>query len=278
MPEITSFIFIFMMYQGLYQNKRAENVAKRKLKEKIHFAEKEAELEKTRRINQSHFMTLVTHELKTPLAVIDSIIQTLPIEQIDISPKLAERHTRIQTAISELNALINNTLISEYMDFDNRSSNCNETNINDIIKNIINHSPANAKQYIINTTSNVTLKVDAFLFHLVLNNLIINALKYRAADSSILISSTKAYENGREGVLISITNDYQCSHKPDPDVWFDKYYRQLDKPNIQGFGLGLYLVKSIVEAHSGYIQCRVIEEAPIWKVTFNVWFPFTEKD
>ena len=116
------------------------------------------------------------------------------------------------------------------------------------------------------------------MFHLVLNNLIINALKYRAAESSISISSTKAYDNSREGVLISITNDYQSPHKPDPDIWFDKYYRQLDKPNIQGFGLGLYLVKSIVEAHSGYIQCRVIEETPIWKVTFNVWFPFTEKD
>ena len=139
------------MYQGLYQHKKAEDFAKRTLEEKIHFSEKEAELEKTRRVNQSHFMTLVTHELKTPLAVIDSIIQTLPIEKIDISPKLAERHARIQTAISELNALINNTLISEHMDFENRPSNCNETNINAIIKDIINRLPTNAKQYLIPT-------------------------------------------------------------------------------------------------------------------------------
>ncbi|CAG9295879.1 sensor histidine kinase [Celerinatantimonas diazotrophica] len=277
MPEITSFIFIVMMYQGLYQHKQAEDVTKRKLEEKIHFAEKEVELEKTRRINQSNFMTLITHELKTPLAVIDSIIQTLPIEKIDISPQLAERHSRIQTAISQLNLLIDNTLISEHMDLENTSPNCHETNIYEIIKNIINRLPSDTKKHIINTVSIFKLNIDPFLFQLVLNNLLINALKYRAPESSISITSTKNCEKNKEGVLISICNDYQSSHKPDPDQWFNKYYRQLEKPSIQGFGLGLYLVKGIVEAHSGQIQCRVMGNAPIWKITFSVWFPSTGK-
>ncbi|NVK71896.1 MAG: sensor histidine kinase [Oceanospirillaceae bacterium] len=276
MPELSSFIFIILMYQGLYQHKKAEDNRNKNLEIKIKLAHKDTEMEKKLRVDQSNFMMLITHELKTPLTVIDSVLQTLDIEKINISPALADRHSLIKKSLDELNSLINTTLMTEHSESKNFSPIPEKMDTYQSIHKVITQLSIKEKECLLKIPRKLNIYADPSLLNLVLSNLLMNAVKYKTPHSVILITATKTTHNN--GTLISLSNYYDSVKEPNTKNWFDKYYRQSDIPNIQGFGLGLYLVKAIIKAHSGYIECHAKKEYNLWNITFDVWLPSLEKD
>uniref|UniRef100_A6VSI8 histidine kinase n=1 Tax=Marinomonas sp. (strain MWYL1) TaxID=400668 RepID=A6VSI8_MARMS len=278
MPELSSFIFIILMYQGLYQHKKAEDDRNKNLEIKIKLAHKNTEMEKKLRVDQSNFMMLITHELKTPLTVIDSVLQTLDIERINISSALAERHNIIKKSIDELNSLINTTLMTEHSESKNFSPIPEKMDAYQSIHKVITQLSIKEQEYLLKIPRKLSVYADPSLLKLVLSNLLMNAVKYKTPDSVISIDINETIQKNKSGTLIAISNYYDSEIEPNPEIWFHKYYRQLDTPNIQGFGLGLYLTKAIIDAHSGLIKCHTEKEQNLWKITFEVWFPSLEKD
>jgi signal transduction histidine kinase len=278
MPEITSFIFIIMMYQGLYEHKKQVVNEKIEFDHRMSLANKTIELEKQRRIDQSNFMTLVTHELKTPITIIDSVLQTLKIEKIAVSQEISERHDIIRTHLEELNSLINKTLIAEGLEIKPFSAKHERVSFYDFIETAIKKTSIEKNEYEINTPKDYFISVDPALFCLMVGNLLVNAKKYKTSDSKISIVAKKAIKGYKEGTSILFSNYFEAEEEPNTEFWFKKYHRQMDTPNIQGFGLGLYLVKAVTEAHSGHIECHVERENNLWKITFDLWFPAPKKD
>ncbi|UTV99989.1 sensor histidine kinase [Marinomonas rhizomae] len=278
MPELASFVFILLMYQGLYQRKKIEDDRKRESKSKIELANKNTEMEKKLRVDQSNFMMLITHELKTPLTVIDSVLQTLDIEKINISAALAARHNLIKKSLDELNSLINTTLMTEHSESKSFSPIPKNVDVYQSLHNAINQLSIKEQESLLKVPRKLKIYADPSLFNLVLSNLLRNALKYKTPDSLIAISATKTIQENKNGTVISISNYYDSIEEPNTEIWFQKYYRQSDTPNIQGFGLGLYLTKAIIEAHSGQIKCHAEKKQNLWKITFEIWFPSLKND
>lgn len=278
MPEITSFIFIIMMYQGLYEHKKQVVNEKTEFDHRMNLAHKTIELEKQRRIDQSNFMTLVTHELKTPITIIDSVLQTLKIEKIAVSQEISDRHDIIRTHLEELNSLINKTLIAEGLEIKPFSAKHERVNFYNFIETAIKKTSIEKNEYAINTPRDYFISVDPALFCLMVGNLLVNAKKYKTPDSKISVVANKTIRGYKEGTSILFSNYFEAEEKPNTEFWFKKYHRQMDTPNIQGFGLGLYLVKAVTEAHAGHIECHVEKENNFWKVTFDLWFPSPKKD
>ncbi|WP_421856876.1 7TM diverse intracellular signaling domain-containing protein [Marinomonas sp.] len=275
MPEIASFVFIILIYRALYIHHKASEEKRRKSEKDVVVALSLAAAEKKQRIDQSNFMNLVTHELKTPLAVMDSAIQTLSLEKVNIPPVVVERHTRLKHSISELNNLINTVLQAEYAEKQSPTRPI-IMNIADGIEGVLRQLSFEKTLFDIKVPQNLTLEFSPTHLDLILSNLMTNAIKYKTPGSRILVKAKYATKDNISGVQISLSNEYKSNIKPDTCLWFKKYFRQLEVPNIQGFGLGLYLVKAIVEMHSGQIECQVRGNEPIWNITFTVWIPPTQ--
>ena len=118
--------------------------------------------------------------------------------------------------------------------------------------------------------------VDRNSFEQVITNLLDNAVKLRRHGDRIRISAEKAtHADGRSGILIKVTDTGPGIRSEDlPFVW-ERFYKG-DKSRERsragddsGTGLGLVIVKSLVEAHTGYVDVQSDER----ETTFMVWLP-----
>tara|TARA_R110001583_G_scaffold193939_1_gene363707 strand:- start:325 stop:2283 length:1959 start_codon:yes stop_codon:yes gene_type:complete len=273
MPEVASFIFIVLILQGLHLHNKAEKNQKIRSDNKLKIIKKWIKIEKKQREEQSNFVTMLTHEMKTPLAIIDSTIQTLSIQNMTISPDLALRHERIKSTVSDLNALVSNTLLSGRSDIDDFNLKLSKVNTSSAINMAFEKLESQEKAFITNIPKDHTILVDASLFQILLNNLFTNATKYQFENTPIAITMENKTIDDIKGSMMTISNDFQSSLQPNINKWFQKYYRQQEIPNIKGVGLGLYLVKSIVDAHEGHIKHHLSGKAPVWNINFEIWFP-----
>lgn len=87
------------------------------------------------------------------------------------------------------------------------------------------------------------------------------------------LSAEKSIKQSKNTSIISISNDYIADHKPDTSQWFTKYYQENTHSESNGLGLGLHMVKKIVEAHDGTVKCSIDPREHFWKVTIQLCLP-----
>ena len=114
----------------------------------------------------------------------------------------------------------------------------------------------------------INLSADENQLRQVFVNLLDNAIKYTAAGGSIFVKVRK--ENGAAQIQIRDTG-IGISKEDQPFI-FDRFYRVDKARSSPGFGLGLSIVKSIVEVHRGTIY---VESQPSRGTVFTVLFPFS---
>jgi len=106
--------------------------------------------------------------------------------------------------------------------------------------------------------------------HLILHNLLDNAVKYSRKGDEIVASLTR---NGTMALLTITDNGAGIAAEDLPHV-FDRFYRGRDSGHRGGTGIGLYLVRELVEAHGGTVH--VHSKGPGQGTSFELRFPLAE--
>ena len=224
-------------------------------------ANRELDLQKLKLAEQQTFTAMLAHELKNPLASIrltTDIIKTSSTSQ-------SARFNRIDASINIIDSLIERFVLSDKIDQNKIKLNFERIDIKDIFGSRSFKSQTE-REVIFNFTSNELIFFgDMFLITTVLNNIIDNALKYSPPDTAVYVSA-----GINENVIFAlIENNVLPDTQIDVDQIFEKYYRGKNAQRARGSGIGLYIVKWIVEKHNGQISFNTAGD----KVTVKLEFP-----
>ena len=238
------------MSTGIDVTSRKEvEVEKKKLEEAIH-------LESIR----NEFFGNISHEFKTPLNIILGIVQLIDknIELDNITKENLIRHVDIMKQNSyRLLRLVNNLIDISRIDigyYNLQPSNYNIVKvIEDITLSIAEYVKHKKINLIFNTdVEEITLACDPDKIERVMLNLLSNAIKYTDDNGDIYVSLNKVNED----VVVSVKDSGVGIPNDKLELIFDRFGQANDilSRRCEGSGIGLSIVKSIVEMHGGKIE------------------------
>lgn len=229
-------VFLLLLLFGIYRVKK--------------YQDQETELNN----RQKNFLLSVTHELKTPITATKLQLQTLQKHKLE-----KEKETElIENALKEnerLNKLIDNVLLASRMDIEKVKLNKEQVDASELVLNVLNtyfRNELDKGGISHNIEKGIVLTIDKLIFPSVIINLIENAIKYSFDKLEIVVSLKKQ----NNSVILSVSDiGVGISDKEKPAV-FEKFYRtgNEDIRSTKGTGLGLYIVKNIVDAHGARIS------------------------
>lgn len=204
---------------------------------------------------QDHFISNITHELKSPLAAIQLYLETLEARQVP-EKKMREFVQLMTQEVHRLHGMIDKILGTVTIDQRQLVVNFKVYNMRTIIplllKEALDNYPSHiAHQVQLHHAVSCRCVLDRGAFKTIFNNLIDNAIKYANHSFSLNIStqcSEKYFtiEFQDTGIGIPPREQHRIFRK------FYRVYRH-ETPMIKGTGLGLYLVKEIVKLHGGKV-------------------------
>lgn len=203
---------------------------------------------------KQNFISLMSHDLKTPVAKIAGIADILKIK-FDNTPEQTELIDNVMNSTKELNNFINSILDLTKIESQNLTLRKESKDVNKIIESIVEklEFEAGAKEMSIETELSplYPIQIDTVLMNRVISNLIENAIKYAGKGKTV---SVKTWDDA-EWVYIEIRDNGVGVGPEDLAHIFDKFYRVKNDSthSIKGSGLGLYLVKYFIELHNGVI-------------------------
>jgi PAS domain S-box-containing protein len=203
---------------------------------------------------KSTFISIISHELKTPVALIKGYVSTLRREDVSWERAIVDDSLQvIEEEADHLTEMIDNLLDASRLQAGALSLNISDVNLDVLIHRIVERlqTQTNVHPIVVDLPGNfpVILGDDQRLGQ-VLSNLIGNAIKYSPQGGDIHISGSV---HPRQVVIC--VSDKGPGIAPDdlPHV-FDRFYRAKDASRTtKGAGLGLYLARAVVEAHGGRI-------------------------
>ncbi|HAR43462.1 MAG TPA: hypothetical protein DCS07_12660 [Bdellovibrionales bacterium] len=102
----------------------------------------------------------------------------------------------------------------------------------------------------------------------VIENLLMNAIRYGEENSTVNVKACRV--EGRDALSLRVSNRAKLLPSCEPSRLFDRFYRGNPAEQPSGFGLGLYIVKSIVEAHRGRVHAQCDQEANRFTVQLEI--------
>lgn len=211
-------------------------------------------LKKVDKLKQN-FISLMSHDLKTPVAKIAGIADILRV-QYDNKPAQNKLLDNIALSTIELNNFINSILDLTKIESRELALKLESKDVNPLVEAMVEklRYEASTQEMTIRTELDplYPISIDTNLMNRVLGNIVGNAIKYAGKGSEVLI---KTYDD-EEWVYIEISDTGKGIGAEDLENIFEKFYRVKNDDNhkIKGSGLGLYLVKYFIELHRGHIE------------------------
>jgi PAS domain S-box-containing protein len=203
---------------------------------------------------QNKFISMVSHEFRTPLTIIDGTAQRLERKADGITPdQLRERAHAIRSTVARLAHLVERTLDASRLAANRIDLTPSEFGVRELIKDVC------ARQKEISPEHAFTLDLDGYperlvgdqrLLDHVFANVVSNAAKYSAKNPVIEV------RGGVEGGFAVLrVKDYGVGvPREEISKLFQQYVRAKTSTGIPGTGVGLHLVKMFVEMHHGWVR------------------------
>ncbi len=206
------------------------------------------------------FLTMVSHDLRSPLTFMRGFLSMVPIEG-PLNERQKEALDRVRVGIDQL------TMMTERISYLNRLQFGEKVNlelamfdVEALIGEVVNQHVRLAQQkdvrFRVKTDAGLPLLcADVMLYRQAISNLVHNALKYSPQGTEIGIH---AYLDDTGGLAVSVSDAGIGIRTEDQQRLFEAFYRvpqhEGDPERPKGSGLGLALVKAIAEAHEGAVH------------------------
>ncbi len=204
---------------------------------------------------RSNMVDTVSHEFRTPLTSIQGYTSRLLRQDIEIDEETKQKSLKvIKKQAERLKRMIEDLLVIPDIEGARLNFDLKPVSISSVIENSVTLVKNDAKKEIINNISDceALILADNDRIEQVFVNLIENAIKYSKDDSDITLD----YELRENKLVVSVKNDYDIIPREKLKTLFDKFTRIDDSTTrtTRGTGLGLYIVKGLVEAMNGEIR------------------------
>lgn len=232
----------------------------------------EQALAKEKKLNdmKSRFVSMASHEFRTPLSTILSSVTLLSkYVYSEEQPKREKHIERIKGAVTNLTDILNEFLSLGKIEDGKVEPKWIAFDMTAAVHAVIRQMEPLRKngQYLKHLhNGNPEVVLDPGLLKNILINLISNAVKFSPENSVIEITT----ESKEIGISLSIKDKGIGISKEDQEHLFERFFRGSNATNIQGTGLGLHIVSRYIQLMKGSIQCISTLEAG---TTFVVEFP-----
>ncbi len=214
--------------------------------------------EVARRGEQQHFLSMLVHEIRTPLTVIQLGNRALTQRVLDPAQKAAWAQ-RMCSATDTIGQIVDNCDQVDRLEEGALRATVTEVAIAPVLSETLDrlrHTVPGAAErihtvYEPEALRHATCRGDARCLGTILSNLLGNALKYAPAASDVLLQICAVQQHGRACIELSVHNDQGASGAPDPAQVFSRYYRAASATQVPGTGLGLWLSQNLArQMHS----------------------------
>ncbi len=225
---------------------------------------------------KSRFVSMVSHEIRSPLNVILASTQILErYGEKWSNEKKTEFFSRIKEAVRKMTELLNDVLLLGKVEFGRKDFNPIPVNLaqfcNELVTEIKMSAGGKHEIKFVNQSQDTNAYVDKKLLRHILSNLLSNAIKYSPQGSKVNIElscqdAEAIFAIQDEGIGIPLEEQSKL---------FESFYRASNAKNIPGTGLGLSVVKQSVDIHGGKIA---VNSKTGVGTTFTVTLPIAQPD
>ena len=239
---------------------RAQAIRKKQIQIEValQHSQLDAENKKRHLIEQSQLFGLLAHQMKAPLSTLRMLMAVGPLKPVLLERTIKDINSTIERCVQtgqlaeeglrpELETVDAATLSLSYVEL------CRFPNRVDWTASV----------------SKCVISTDPQMLSIVLGNLLDNACKFAPSESRIILNLESTIQDGKAGWRWQVMNQVRLGDFPDPDRLFEKYYRSVGARRVAGSGLGLFLVKSLVNLLQGTVHYHTQGD----QVVFSFWLP-----
>lgn len=231
-----------------------------------------AALEKEKELNElkSRFVSMASHEFRTPLsAVLSSVFLLSKYTKAEEQPQREKHIQRIVASVTSLTEILNDFLSVGKIDEGKVQVNYKHYDIQAQIQTAIqdvHHLLKNGQQIRYHHSGKSTeVNLDASMMKHIISNLLSNAIKFSFEESTIELT-TKVTD---KRLILSVEDRGMGIPQDDINNLFKRFFRSSNATNIQGTGLGLHIVGKYTELMNGTVKCESrLGEGTKFTVTF----------
>lgn len=227
---------------------------------------------------KSNFVASVSHDLKTPLALIQLFAETLELGRVRTSDRAQEYYRIINGEAKKLTRLIENILDFSRMEAGLRPYRMEPADVGESLKHVLSRMEAQFEQGHFTIKTNVEsdlprILADEGAAEQAIENLLNNAMKYSGEAKTIEVDAKRV--NGH--IVVSVTDHGIGISRREQGRIFRKFYRVQRELSggPQGTGLGLAIVDHTMRGHGGFVR---VQSEPGEGSTFSLHFPIPSEN
>jgi signal transduction histidine kinase len=252
---------ILMSCLLIMRSRRIQNM-QLELANHLFLSREQLALEQQRRQDQSQLLSMLMHEIKTPLSIID----------MAVSPTRSDGRTTdyVNRAVTSIKDILDRCIQTDRMAEGEFVLQKRRVQASELVQQSLSDRKGRAERFAGAITPDLAIDTDVQCFQIIVNNLLENALRHGDVASTIEVRLLRQpNEQGQPGVALQVLNRPGASGWPDADRLFSKYYRSGAAQSKSGTGLGLYLSHTLAKKLGGGLRYFPENE----RICFELWLP-----
>jgi signal transduction histidine kinase len=219
---------------------------------------------------RADFVSLVSHELRSPMAAVIGSARTLQERWRELTPEQRESFLRlISDETTRLSDLIADVLDTSRIEAGTFNYTFSDVRLDEVVGEIVAAAAIGQDEVEVRAEVRQPLprvRADRARIHQVLTNLVDNAVKYSPAGGEVLVSAYAT--DGR--LRVDVADNGPGIPLEEQGIIFEKFGRSNSGQSKPGTGLGLFIARSIAEAHGGRLSVRSGQQGTVFTLDLPV--------